>query len=66
MNTDEPDVPPLDPRVAKGAKLAEMLWWSIAKRILKIAGDTYGWNDQQWQTAQELFLRSGDYRVIPM
>ena len=54
---------PADPRVAKGAAFAEMLWWSLAKRIVKIAGEHSGWTDEQWTAATELFLRPNDYTI---
>ncbi len=53
----------VDPRVAKGAAFAEMLWWSLAKRIIKIAGEHYGWKDEQWTAASELFLRPNYYKI---
>ena len=58
-----PPQEPTDARVTKGAALAEMLWWSLAKRIIKIAGEHYGWKDEQWTAASELFLRPNDYKV---
>lgn len=62
------DIPPLtqtdDLRIAKGKKLVEHLWWSLAKKIVLLAGNHYKWDDEQWKTAQELFLRPNDYKVI--
>jgi hypothetical protein len=52
-------------RIADGKQFAEFLWWTLAKRIVLLAGELYGWNEEQWQTAQELFLRSNDYVVVP-
>jgi hypothetical protein len=52
-----------DEDVQRGKKLAEQLWWSLAKRILKIAGELYGWDENQWRNAQEQFLRPNDYFV---
>ena len=52
-----------DPRIEKGKVFAELLWWSLAKRILSLAGDHYGWNDEQWREASALFLRPNDYKV---
>jgi len=50
-------------RIADGIQFAELLWWTLAKRIVGIAGDLYKWNDEEWEKAQELFLRSNDYQV---
>ena len=52
-------------RIAEGIQFAEFIWWTLAKRIVHLAGELYGWNDEQWQSAQELFLRSNDYVVTP-
>jgi hypothetical protein len=52
-------------RIADGKQFAEFLWWTLAKRIVLLAGELYNWDDQQWETAQELFLRSNDYEVHP-
>jgi hypothetical protein len=56
--------PQLDPRVLRGKQLIEQLWWTLAKRILRTAGDLYKWDDDQWRQATELFLRPNDYKVI--
>jgi hypothetical protein len=52
-------------RIAEGRQFAEFIWWSLAKRIVLIAGDLYKWDESQWESAQELFLRSNDYKVLP-
>jgi hypothetical protein len=54
---------PEDPRVVQGKKLAELLWWSLAKRIMSLAGEEYEWNDEQWAVASQIFLRPNDYFV---
>ena len=51
-------------RIADGIQFAEFVWWSLAKRIVSLAGDLYKWDESQWDTAQELFLRSNDYKVV--
>jgi len=53
-----------NPRILKGKLLAEMVWWSLAKRIVKIAGEHYKWNDDQWKETTELFLRPNDYKAV--
>ena len=53
-----------DLRITKGKALAEMIWWSLAKRIVKIAGEHYKWDDDQWKEATEIFLRPNDYKVL--
>lgn len=54
-----------DPRVTKGKQLVELIWWTVAKKIVKTAGEFYKWDDEEWREATELFLRPNDYRVIP-
>ncbi len=56
--------PTQDPRVTKGIAFAETVWWCLAKRILAIAGQHYGWTEEQERAAWELFLRPNDYRVV--
>jgi hypothetical protein len=51
-------------RIQEGLAFAEHIWWTLAKSIVKKAGELYKWNDEQWATAQELFLRNNDYKVI--
>ena len=49
--------------VEKGREFAERFWFSLAKRILKIAGEHYKWDEQAWEENINLFLRPCDYRV---
>ena len=49
--------------VDKGREFAERFWFSLAKRILKIAGEHYKWDDVVWEENINIFLRSSDYRV---
>jgi hypothetical protein len=56
--------PPLDPRIEKGRKLAEFVWFKLARRIVLLAGQHYKWSEEQWQDAQNTFLRPNDYKVI--
>ena len=58
-----PPEPPEDARITKGKALVEMMWWSLAKRIVRLAADHYKWDEEQLVQATELFLRPGDYRV---
>ena len=53
-----------DYRVVKGKTLVEMLWWSLAKKIVKLAGEHYKWNEETWKEASEIFLRPNDYKVV--
>jgi hypothetical protein len=53
-----------DPRVLKGKQLAELLWWSLAKRIVCLAGEEYKWTDEEWDEAGRIFLRANDYFVV--
>jgi hypothetical protein len=57
---------PIDPRVTRGSKLVEMIWWSLAKRIVTIAGEMYGWDEEQWREVTSSFLRPNDYTVVPV
>jgi hypothetical protein len=42
-------------RIQEGLALAEHIWWTLAKSIVKKAGELYKWTDEEWATAQELF-----------
>ena len=49
--------------VEKGREFAERFWFSLAKRILKIAGEHYKWDEAEWEENINLFLRPNDYVV---
>lgn len=51
-------------RMNEGIKLAEMIWWSLAKKIVLHAGELYAWSDEDWVKVQEIFLRNNDYKVV--
>ena len=51
-------------RIAEGIKIAEFMWWTLAKRIVGIAGDLYKWDESRWEIVKEKFLRSNDYVVV--
>jgi hypothetical protein len=53
-----------DENVKKGIVLAEQVWWSLAKRIVFLAGNLYKWDENQWQEVNEKFLRPTDYKVV--
>ena len=53
-----------DQRVKRGIQIAEQIWWSLAKRIVYLAGKMYNWDDDQWGDANEFFLRPNDYKVV--
>ena len=50
--------------VKMGCEFAEQMWWSLAKRIVFLAGNLYKWDDEQWRDANEKFLRPNDYKVV--
>jgi len=50
--------------VERGRKFAELVWWTLAKRIMQLAGEMYQWDDDQWKEMTEHFLRPNDYKVI--
>ena len=54
----------MDENVKKGIEFAEQVWWSLAKRIVFLAGNLYEWTDDQWQEANEKFLLPSDYKVV--
>ena len=56
----------MDPRVEKGKELAEMIWWSLAKRIVRIANDHYKWDDYQLSEVTDIFLKPSDYTIVPI
>ncbi len=64
MNTPCPWEDSLEQRTERGQRLVEQLWWSLAKRIVQLAGTHYKWDDDQWRAATELFLRPNDYSVL--
>jgi len=51
-------------RIADGKQFAEFLWWTLAKRIVGIAGELYKWDESQWEVIKEKFLRNNDYAVV--
>ena len=53
-----------DTRVEKGRQFAERIWFSLAKRILMIAGEHYKWTEEQWEENINLFLRPNDYKCL--
>ena len=53
----------MDP-VTQGKEIAELLWWSLAKRIMGLAENLYKWDETQWQDANEKFLKPSDYKVV--
>jgi hypothetical protein len=53
-------------RIAEGINIAEFMWWTLAKRIVGIAGDLYKWDESRWEVVKEKFLRSNDYTVVAM
>ena len=54
----------MDENVKKGIVLAEQVWWSLAKRIVFLAGNLYKWDEEQWQEANEKFLKPSHYKVV--
>jgi hypothetical protein len=52
-----------DARVKKGIYLAELIWWSLAKRIVRIASEHYKWDDDHLRQISDIFLRPNDYKV---
>ena len=47
----------------KGILFAERVWFSLARRIVQIAGEHYKWTDEEWTEISNLFLRPNDYTV---
>ncbi len=54
----------MDDHMEKGIQFTEQIWWSLAKRIVFLAGNLYKWDDAQWRDANEIFLRPNDYKVF--
>jgi hypothetical protein len=54
----------MDERIQLGTMLAEQIWWSLAKKIVFLAGKLYEWDDDEWRIANDKFLRPNDYKVI--
>jgi len=53
-----------DERMTEGKRIAELIWWSLAKHIVREAGELYKWDDAEWHKIQEIFLRNNDYTVV--
>jgi hypothetical protein len=51
-------------RMKDGTKFAEDVWWALARSIVKIAGEHYKWDKDEWAAAIDKFLRPNDYKVI--
>jgi hypothetical protein len=52
-----------DSRLARGIQLAEMVWYSVAQRVVAVAAQLYGWDEKRRAEIEELFLRPNDYSV---
>jgi hypothetical protein len=50
-------------RILDGKQFAETIWWKLAKRIVEIAGELYGWDNDTWEEMQDIFLRPSNYGV---
>lgn len=53
-----------DPAVRRGLAFAELVWWTLAKRIVNVVGQHLKWDEDQWITMQEKFLKSNDYKAV--
>ena len=51
-------------RVEKGKVFLEHIWRALASRIVKLAGEHYKWNEEEWREAIDLYCRPGDYKVV--
>lgn len=64
METEHLETIEGNPRVHRGLRFIEQLWWQLAKKVVKLAGELYEWDEEQWKEMQELFLRPNDYKVV--
>jgi hypothetical protein len=53
----------MDDRLSRGVSFAEMLWFSLAQRIFRMAVDMYGWEPRQASELEEVYLRPNDYTI---
>lgn len=52
-----------DQRLESGIRIAEVIWFSFAQRILEKAAALYDWTPAQKSDMEERFLRPNDYIV---
>lgn len=60
---EKPEEQEYQENVIVGKRFVEQIWWALAKRIVRIAGEKYSWNEEQWNNANSVFLRPNDYFV---
>ena len=46
-----------------GMRFWSLVWFSVAERIIELAGATYELDAEQRRALAKVFLRAGDYRV---
>jgi hypothetical protein len=52
-----------DPSVRRGLEFAELVWWTLAKRIVNVLGQHLKWDEDQWREAQDKFLKPNTYKA---
>ena len=52
-----------DLAVRHGLDFAELVWWTLAKRIVNVLGQHLKWDEDQWREAQDKFLKPNDYKA---
>lgn len=53
----------MDQRLTRGVGFAEMLWFSFAQRIFRMAVELYGWDTRRAAEMEEIYLRPNDYTI---
>ena len=49
MEIEHHDKPEGNPRVHRGLQFVEQLWWQLAKKVVRLAGELYEWDEEQWK-----------------
>ena len=50
-------------RMEIGRRLLSMVWFSVAEKVVSVAGQVYQLSPEQETALKRAFLRSGDYVV---
>jgi len=58
-------MPDADP-VAQGTILLSFVWYEVARRVVEKAIQVYELSPEQATAVKKVFLRPGDYTVVPV
>lgn len=52
---------PMDPRISEGLSMLEAIWYGLAIRIVNLAIEVYGLDDEQASALKDIYCRQNDY-----